>query len=107
MKRAKYSEPVDFIPESVRKELKLGEYAEDEETEANKKDENKDFRNMGDNKSFNHDRETDIIRNAIVKTGNKEALRLFDEEQKEMKKRAEEETAEMIKNGEIIEFAGE
>jgi len=35
MKREKvtYKEPTDYIPEDVRKELKLGEYAEQEEDE--------------------------------------------------------------------------
>ena len=43
-----YSEPDDYFPESVRKELKLGEYAEDQEEE--KKKANKEFRDYVNNK---------------------------------------------------------
>lgn len=46
--------------------------------------------------------ENNIIREAIIKIGDKELLRLFDEEQEEMRKKAEAETEEMIKNGELI-----
>ncbi len=30
MRKVKYTEPSDYIPESIRKELKLGEYAVEE-----------------------------------------------------------------------------
>ncbi len=30
MKKAKYTEPADFIPKSIRKELKLGEFYEED-----------------------------------------------------------------------------
>ena len=46
--------------------------------------------------------ENNIIREAIIEIGDKELLRLFDEEQEEMRKKAEAETEEMIKNGELI-----
>ncbi len=47
MKRVKtsYQEPADFFPKELRKELKMGEYAEDE-SEKKKKDENKAFRDF-------------------------------------------------------------
>lgn len=43
MKREKYTEPSDYIPKEIRKELKLGEFAEDEK-EKEKRDLNKQFR---------------------------------------------------------------
>ena len=32
----KYTEPADYIPKSVRKELKLGEFAEEEKKKGNR-----------------------------------------------------------------------
>ncbi len=46
--------------------------------------------------------ENHVIREVIIKIGDKELLRIFDEEQEEMRKKAEEEIKEMIKNGELI-----
>lgn len=46
--------------------------------------------------------ENNVIREAIIKIGDKELLRIFDEEQEEMRKKTEEEIKEMIKNGELI-----
>lgn len=46
--------------------------------------------------------ENEIIRETIVEMGDEDLLRLFDEEQKEMKKRAEEEIEKQIESGEII-----
>ena len=43
-----YSEPDDYIPKSVRKEMKLGEYADDQEQEKEKA--NKEIRNFVNNK---------------------------------------------------------
>lgn len=43
-KRVKYTEPSDFIPKSIRKELKLGEFAEDEKKEKENRDLNQAFR---------------------------------------------------------------
>ncbi len=41
----KYTEPTDFIPKSIRKELKLGEFAEEEEKKKKEKEKlNKEFR---------------------------------------------------------------
>ena len=37
MEKAKYIEPTDYIPEEIRKELKLGEFAEEEEKREPKK----------------------------------------------------------------------
>ena len=45
------------------------------------------------------DWENSIIRQAIVESGDKEALRLFDEEQEQMRLAAEKELAEMEKEG--------
>ena len=50
--------------------------------------------------ALNHDWETRVIREAIIETGDTEALRLFDEEQEELKKKAEVEIEEMLKSGE-------
>lgn len=33
IKGAKYTEPDDYIPEEIRKKLKLGEYAEEEDNQ--------------------------------------------------------------------------
>lgn len=48
--RAKYVEPKDYIPEEIRKELKIGEYAEEKgaEEKANPKKEvsNEEFRDF-------------------------------------------------------------
>ncbi len=33
-----YSEPADYFPENIRKEYKLGEYAEEKEEDQKKKD---------------------------------------------------------------------
>lgn len=48
MKRAKYTEPADYIPKDVRKELKLGEFAEEEKTKETKekREANKAIRNF-------------------------------------------------------------
>ena len=43
-KREKYVEPNDYIPEDILKELKLGEFAEDENTEKEKERANQDIR---------------------------------------------------------------
>ena len=43
--------------------------------------------------------ENAILREAIVETGDKEALRLFDEEREEMRRRAKEDMKQMIKDG--------
>lgn len=40
----KYTESSDFIPKSIRKELKLGEFAEDEKEKKEKEKLNKEFR---------------------------------------------------------------
>ena len=37
----KYTEPSNYIPKSIRKELKLGEFAEDETKKKEKERENK------------------------------------------------------------------
>ena len=58
-------------------------------------EDNKDYTMIGD------DWGNRIIREAIVKSGDKEALKLFDEEREEMQKRAEAEIQEMIEKGEI------
>ena len=45
MKKTKYAEPTDYIPKSIRKELKLGEYAEEEtESKKEKRELNKEIR---------------------------------------------------------------
>lgn len=55
---------------------------------------------MADEKrTLGNDWENSIFRRAIVETGDPEALRMFDEEQERMKKVAEEETKQMIKDG--------
>ncbi|MEE3460755.1 MAG: hypothetical protein VZR00_02545 [Lachnospiraceae bacterium] len=36
-KNIRYSEPADYFPEELRKEFKIGEYAEDESDEEEKK----------------------------------------------------------------------
>ena len=46
--------------------------------------------------------EDSIIRGAIIKTGDKEALRLFDEEEERMQRAAEKEVEQMRKDGLII-----
>lgn len=53
--------------------------------------------------SFNCDWENGIIRQAIIELGDKEALRLFDEEQERMKAVAEEEIEEMRKQGMFLD----
>lgn len=58
---------------------------------------NNNFTMLGDDWGNN------LIREAIIETGDKEALRLFDEEQEMMRKRAEEEVAEMRKRGELLD----
>ena len=45
MQRAKYTEPDDFFPKSVRKEAKIGEYAE---TNSDKEKEKKEKRDLND-----------------------------------------------------------
>ena len=54
---------------------------------------------MEEELSFNCDWENGIIRQAIIELGDKEALRLFDEEQERMKAAAEKEIEEMRKQG--------
>ena len=54
-------------------------------------------------KILGSDWENSIIRRAIVKTGDEEALRLFDDEQAELERRALEEKKNMIKEGLIKE----
>ena len=49
MKKNKYTEPTDYIPKNIRKELKLGEYAEEKE-DNKKRDLNKAFRDYVNNK---------------------------------------------------------
>ena len=49
MAKAKYIEPTDYIPKAIRKELKLGEYAEDEEKKE-KRELNKKIRNYVNDK---------------------------------------------------------
>lgn len=47
MKRAKYTEPDDYIPKDIRKELKIGEFAEDEKDKKENNERtvsNKEFR---------------------------------------------------------------
>ncbi len=39
-----YVEPIDFFPESVRKSVGIGEYAEDEEQEEKKREVNEQIR---------------------------------------------------------------
>lgn len=58
---------------------------------------NNNFTMLGDDWGNN------LIREAIIETGDKEALRLFDEEQEMMRKRAEVEVAEMRKRGELLD----
>ena len=43
--------------------------------------------------------ENEVIREALVEMGDDEALRIFDEEQERMRKEAEEEMQQMIKEG--------
>ena len=50
-------------------------------------------------KTLGYDWENSIIRRAIIKTGDEEALRLFDEEQAELERKALEETEKMINEG--------
>lgn len=46
IKRAKYTEPDNYIPKDIRKELKLGEFAEEEKEEKKERDAmNKEFHN--------------------------------------------------------------
>jgi len=72
------------------------------------------FEYVTPNKSYEHGRlkrmkvlgsdwENGIIRRAIVKTGDEEALRIFDDEQAELERRALEEKKNMIKEGLIKE----
>ena len=45
MAKTKYTEPTEYIPKEIRKELKIGEFAEDKEKKTdNKRDLNKEFR---------------------------------------------------------------
>ena len=47
MAKAKYTEPTDYIPKEIRKELKIGEFAEEEKKEPEKKkDLNKEIRDF-------------------------------------------------------------
>lgn len=52
MKRAKYTEPTDFIPKDIRKEFKIGEFAENAEKKDKKERSisNEEFRNYVDGK---------------------------------------------------------
>ena len=51
MKRAKYTEPNDYIPKDIRKELKIGEFAEDEKkTKKERTISNEEFKNYVDGK---------------------------------------------------------
>lgn len=49
MRNSKFTEPDDYIPKEIRKELKLGEFAEDEKEKEDKKL-NKEFRDYVNNK---------------------------------------------------------
>ena len=57
---------------------------------------------MAANDCLGCDWENSVFRNTLVKMGEKEALRIFDEEQERMRREAEEEIAEMKKRGEIL-----
>lgn len=48
--KAKYTEPTDYIPEDIRKKLKIGEYAEPDKEEKEKRDLNKKLRNFVNDK---------------------------------------------------------
>lgn len=50
MAKNKYTEPTDYIPKSIRKELKLGEYAEEETKKKEKRELNKEIREFVNNK---------------------------------------------------------
>lgn len=53
---------------------------------------------MGDN-SLNNDWENSLFRRALEEIGDEDSLREFDEEQERLRKEAEEETKQMIKDG--------
>lgn len=60
--------------------------------------------NMGDKKSSLGNYEMDMhIRNHLIETGDLEALRLFDEEQAEIKRKARESLKQMVNDGWITE----
>ena len=44
MSKEKYTEPSDYFPKSVRKEAKIGEFAEDDKKKKEKEKENQQFR---------------------------------------------------------------
>lgn len=44
MKKNKYTEPVEYIPKAIRKELGIGEFDTSDEKEAEKERANKGFR---------------------------------------------------------------
>ena len=51
MNRAKYTEPSDFIPKDIRKEFKLGEFADEtKKVEKAKKETNRNIRNFVNDK---------------------------------------------------------
>lgn len=60
---------------------------------------------MADNEffGFSSEWEDSIIRRAMAELGDEEGVRLFDEEQERMKREAEEEVAEMKRQGSILE----
>lgn len=45
-KKLEYSEPKDYIPKDIRKELGLGEFAKDTKEEEKKKKENEEVRKI-------------------------------------------------------------
>lgn len=57
---------------------------------------------MGDN-SLNNDWENSLFRRALEEIGDEDSLREFDEEQERLRKEAEEETKQMIRDGLIKE----
>ena len=50
MAKTKYKEPSDYIPKDIRKQLKLGEFAEEKKAEEKSRDLNKEFRDYINNK---------------------------------------------------------
>lgn len=87
MSKPKYVEPDDYLSPEM-----LKAFEEDDKQQKGEKE----------TMIIGYEWENNIIREAIIEIGDKEALRLFDEEQEEMRKKAEAETEEMIKNGELI-----
>lgn len=50
MAKKTYVEPDNYFPESIRKEFKIGDYAEDEKKKEENRELNKKFRDLVNNK---------------------------------------------------------